>query len=58
MENITLVATYPCLNGDYTISISGPKDKVHWVANKLNYCSLDELNDEDLKDITIEENWK
>lgn len=44
---------YPKLN--YRITIDGEKHQVDRLLNKLPYFALNELNDEDLKNITIYE---
>ena len=52
------VISYPYFNCDYKVTISGPESKVYYVLKKLEYCALNELNDDDLKDITLKESYE
>ena len=53
-----LTLCYPYLDYDYKITISGPENNVYYVATKLGYMSLNELNDDDLKNVTIIEKYE
>ena len=53
-----LTLCYPYLDYDYKITISGPENNVYYVVTKLGYMSLNELNDDDLKNVTITEKYE